>query len=97
METENYREMEQALNGMQPNENGICALRLHIPNHCRGGPCKKKGTKHSFCFCISGRPYENKFSTASGYTKTGRLSSSGLSSCGESGIRTRGTVTRTSV
>ena len=30
-------------------------------------------------------------------SKTGRLSSSGLSSCGESGIRTRGTVTRTSV
>ena len=57
METENYREMEQALNG-------ISSLCSDIPCHCRGGPCKKKGMKQSFCFCISGRPYENEFSTA---------------------------------
>lgn len=41
---------------------GICALRLHIPCHCRGGPCKKKGLKLKLQFSYTEGPFENKFS-----------------------------------
>ena len=87
-----------------PSSLGGFGLR-HSPLRCRGGPCNNWKKAHrapsgALCFfCTPSIPYASKLATVCPGTKKAlkRCLRAFFRCCGERGIRTPGTVTRTSV